>query len=392
MNCNKLINTSLQNLRENLTNLSLDEFIVNTLESLMEIERVEYLQEAISPTEKGNGHYSRAFKSLRRNAMTINVPRTRTSEFSPLTLELVKKNQEDVDDFCLLLTKKGMTSRDISFVLEDFFKESKSHTSINQMAKKFHKIRTSWEKSKLEKHYIAIFCDATFITVRRDDSYSKEAVYIAYGVRKDGRREIISLDVFPTESANVWEEVLKNAKSRGVETTDIVVADGLPGLENIIHGLFPNAKFQKCVVHKQRQILNKTRPKDKAEMANDLKNVFNNFGENATKKHALEKLELFCSKWKSKYSRIGNYFNEGVKEYYFTYIDFPTEIRRMIYTTNSIENLNRIIKKATKNKLSFESPDTLLDYVFMVIKDFEDSNWMKYPVHEFKIHMTTQTH
>jgi len=120
MNCNKLISTSLQNLRENLTNISLDEFIVNTLESLMKIEREEYLQLAKDPAEKGNGNYSRAFKSLRRNAMTINIPRTRTSEFAPLTLELVKKNQEDVDDFCLLLTKKGMTSRDISFVLKDF--------------------------------------------------------------------------------------------------------------------------------------------------------------------------------------------------------------------------------------------------------------------------------
>jgi len=179
---------------------------------------------------------------------------------------------------------------------------------------------------------------------------------------------------------------LKKAKFRGVKTTDIVIADGLPGLEDKINGLFPKAKFQKCVVHKQRNILSKTRPKDKAEMASDLKNLFNNFGENATKKYALEKLDLFCEKWKSKYSKIENHFNEGIKEYYFTYIDFPPEIRRMIYTTNSIENLNKIIKKATKNKLSFESPDTLLDYVFMVIKDFEDSNWMKYPVHEFKIY------
>ncbi len=349
MNYTKLIGSSLQNLRENLTNISLDDFIVSTLEGLMRIERDEYLTLAEDPTERGNGYYSRAFRSLRRNSMTINIPRTRTTEFAPLTLELVKKNREDVDEFCLLLTKKGMTSRDISSVLKGFFKESKSHTSINDMAKKFHKIRNAWKNSKLEKHYIAIFCDATFITVRRDDSYSKEAVYIAYGVREDQKREIIALDVFPSESAGLWEEVLQSAKDRGVQTTDIIIADGLPGLEDKIHGLFPEAKFQKCVIHKQRQILRKTRPKDKAEMAEDLKELFNNFRESSSKEHALKKLETYCTKWKSKYSRIENYFSEGTREYYFTYIDFPPEIRRMIYTTNSIENLNRIIKKATKN-------------------------------------------
>lgn len=391
MNDNKLIGSSLQNLRNNLTNLSLSEFIVKVLESLMQIEREEYLDLVKDPLERGNGYYSRVFSALRRNAMTINIPRTRTTHFSPLTLELVKKNKEDIDDLCLLLTKKGMSSRDISYVLEDFFKESKSHTSINNMAKKFHDIRLSWENSRLEKSYFAIFCDATFITVRREDSYSKEAVYIAYGVREDGKRELISLDVFPTESAELWEEVLQSAKDRGVESVKLIIADGIKGLENKIHGLFPMAKFQKCVVHKERQILRKTRPKDKVEMAEDLKELFNNFGENASKENALRKLDNYCIKWKFKYPKIENYFNEGVREYYFTYIDFPPEIRRMIYTTNSIENLNRIIKKATKNKLSFESPDTLLDYVFIIIKDFEDSNWMKYTVHEYKKYIT-QTH
>ena len=387
-----MIGSSLQNLRENLTNLSLDEFIISVLESLMKIERDEYLALVKDPSERGNGYYTRAFRSLRRNAMMINIPRTRLSEFTPLTLELVKKNREDIDDLCLLLTKKGVSSRDISDILKDFFKESKSHTSINDMAKRFREIRDSWHKSKLESEYTVIFCDATYITVRRNDSYSKEAVFIAYGVRKDGLRELLALDIMPTESAMNWRDVLIDIKNRGVEKVDVVVADGLQYFEDVVHELFSEAKFQKCVIHKERQILRKTRPKDKAEMAEDLKFVFDNFGETATKKNALKKLESFCIKWKSKYSNIRNYFREGTKEYLFTYIDFPPKIRRMIYTTNSIENLNRIIKKATKNKLSFESPDTLLDYVFTIIKDFEDSNWMRYPVHEFKKYSLAQTH
>ena len=147
--------------------------------------------------------------------------------------------------------------------------------------------------------------------------------------------------------------------------------------------VYPGSKFQKCVVHKMRQILKKTRPKDKAEMASDLKNLFDNFMQDSTTENALEKLEKFKNKWRKKYSNIDSYFNEGVVEYYFTYIQFDEKVRRMIYTTNSIENLNRIIRKGTKNKLSFESPDNLLDYVFMIIKDFEERNWMKYPIKNY---------
>ncbi|MDA7704857.1 transposase [Rickettsiales bacterium] len=142
--------------------------------------------------------------------------------------------------------------------------------------------------------------------------------------------------------------------------------------------------FQKCVIHKERQILLKTRPKEKAEMAEDLKHIFDNFDESSTIENAKNKLESFINKWKSKYSNINNYFKEGIVDYYFSYIKFDKEIRRSIYTTNGIENLNKQIRKATKNKLSFEKENRLLDYIFVVIKDFEEKNWQKYSVHLFK--------
>jgi len=381
----KLMTVNLQNLRQSMTNVTLDDFIVSTLEGLMQIERQEYLHKANMPKEKGNGYYTRAFRSLRRNSITINIPRSRSGAFSPVTLELIKKNREDVDDLCLMLTRKGMTTRDISEVLSEFFHEKKSHTSINNMANKFHAMRNSWQNSKLESHYVAVFCDCMFITVRRDDSYSKEAVYIAYGIREDGKRELLVLENNPTESAEHWLEIFELLRNkRGISNIDIIIADGLSGMEGVVHQCFPQAKFQKCVTHKKRQILNKTRPKDKAELANDLKHVFDNFDKKDTVDNAMKKLDWFCNKWKKKYPNIKRYFDQGVVEYYFTYIQFPVQIRRMIYTTNSIENLNRIIRKATKNKLSFESPQSLLDYVFIIIKDFEDRSWMKYSISAFR--------
>ena len=362
---------------------SLDSFVAMTIEALMDVERSEYLAKAAG-SDKGNGYYSRALKSLSKNCLAVNIPRTRSGDFSPNALELIKIGQEQVNDLCLTLYRKGMTSRDVSATISELFGDSVSATKVTNLAKAFHEFREAWQSSKLEKHYLAIFADCLFITVRRGDSYTKEAVYIAYGVREDFCREILVLSINPTESASNWGELLDEMKARGVEKVDLFIADGLSDLEDEIHRVFPGTYFQKCAVHKMRNILKKTRPKDKAAMAEDLKEIFNNFGESDTVEKALLKVEKFIIKWKRTYSHIGSYFQEGNIEYYFTYIKFDPRVRRMIYTTNSIENINRIVRKGTKNKLSFESPENLLDYVFMIVKDFEDRTLMKYPILNYK--------
>jgi len=137
-------------------------------------------------------------------------------------------------------------------------------------------------------------------------------------------------------------------------------------------------------VHKMRNILNKTRPKDKEMLASDFKEVFNNFHEGDTIEKAKVKVEVSCKKWERIYPKIRRFFDERSLDHLFTYIEFPSRVRRMIYTTNSLENVNHLIREGAKNKLSFESPDTLLDYVFMIIKDFEERNFMKFAVHKFK--------
>ncbi len=367
-----------------MSNWSMDEFIVSTIESLMTVERNEYLKKARTG-DKGNGFYLRAFKSFSQDCLTINVPRTRKGVFTPDMLELVKLGQSRIDEMCLSLYRKGMTSRDISEIVEELFGDSISATKITNLSKVFNDFRKVWLNSKLDNYYKVIFCDCMFITVRRGDSYSREAVYIAYGVKNDNTRELLTLEVNPTESSTLWGEFFDDLKNkRGVRNIGLVVADGINNLENEVHRVFPKSNFQKCVVHKMRNILNKTRPKDKREMADDLKVLFNNFSENDTIKKAEQKLEIFLNKWKIKYPNMYRFFKEGKIEYYFTYIKYDHRIRRMLYTTNSIENLNKQIRKATKNKLSFESPQTLLDYVFMVIKKFEDKKWSKFPVYNYK--------
>lgn len=384
----KLLEKSIKNLRENLNSLSMDKFVGTTIETLMGIERDEYIEEINDPAkDKGNGYYGRAMSSFSKNSLAVNVPRTRTGLFSPVTLELLKINREKVDEIALSLYKKGMTSNDIKEFLREVFEENMSPSKISNLAKTFNKFRKAWQNSKLEKHYKVVFADAVWVTVKRGNEYNKEAIFVAYGVKDDNHRELLVLEQNPTESAQFWGEILKELKEkRGVEQIDLFVADGLQGLENEIAKVYPSSKteFQKCVVHKMRNILNKTAPKDKQTVAEDLKKIFDNFDENATFKKALKKKDDFLKKWKAKYPNFKNYFKEGDIEYYFTYIKFDPRVRRMIYTTNSIENLNRQIRKTTKNKLSFESPDRLLDYLFMVIKEFEEKNYMKYSVTNYK--------
>lgn len=388
---NKLLEKSIKNLRENLDELSMDNFIGKTIETLMHIERNEYLEKIKNPKkEKGNGHYSRAMKTFSKNSLLVSVPRTKSGLFSPATLELLKINREKVDQIALSLYKKGMTSNDIKEFLDEIFEKNMSPSKISNLAKIFNKFRKAWQNSKLEKHYKVVFGGAIWITVKRGKEYIKEAIFAAYGVRDDNKRELLILAQNPTESALFWKEQFQELKEkRGVEKIDLFVADGLKGLENEIVKIYPNIEFQKCVIHKQRNILNKTRPKHKKEVATDLKDIFDNFEKDATIEKALNRKNEFLKKWEDKYPNFKNQFKDGEFEYYLTYIKFNPKIRRMIYTTNSIENLNRQIRKTTKNKLSFESPSRLLDYLFMTIKEFEEKNYMKYPVANYQFFKKT---
>lgn len=384
------LESSIKNMRTALSDLSMEQFVVKNLETLFGLEREEYLEKVTG--DKGNGYYSRSLQSLLKNGIQIHVPRTREGGFAPLAIQLFKMNQDQVNELVLTLYKKGMTTRDISDVMTDFFGDSVSHTTVANLAEQFHGIRTAWEQSKLDNTYHAIFCDCIFITVRRGDSYQKEAVYVAYGVTATNTRELLALEISPTESTTVWREIFKTLNTRGVQHVSLVIADGITGMEDVVMEAWRTTKLQKCVVHKMRNVLNDIRPKEKAKVAEDLKHVFDNFDGDATKEEAYAKVDTFIATWETKYATIAKHFNMKTLEYYFTYIDYPPEVRRMIYTTNSIENLNKHIRKGTKNKLSFESPQRLLDYVFVIIKEFEHKNWSRFPVHQFGVINSYQTH
>lgn len=381
----KMIHAGLTNLYLSQSELSFDEFATLTLEGLMLLEREEYLKSFAGSSDSGNGSYLRSFKSLRTNSLQISIPRSRSGQFKPMLLELINSQKEQLHDLSLLLYRKGLSTRDVSDVMEEFFGESLSIATISHLVESFHGIRKSWEERQLDCYYKAIFCDCLYTSLRRGNSYSKEAVYVIYGVKDDNTRELLLLEVNPTEGAQMWGEYLAKLKQRGVEQIDLIVADGLPYFADVAKQHYKEADVQRCVVHLQRNLLTKIRPRDKEAFACDLKEAFNNFDKESTKTKAREKLKHLQEKWKGSYGKIlDKLTDDDFMDDYLTYMDYPVLIRRMIYTTNSIENLNRQIRKVTKTKVTFEKESNLLDLVFMVIKDFEANNWQKYPVNAYQ--------
>jgi len=381
----KMLQAALANLFYSQTDLSFDQFSVTTLEGLMVLEREEYLKQADGKKDAGNGSYIRNFKSLRTNSLQISIPRTRSGQFKPLMLELIHQQKEQLHELALLLYRKGLSSRDVSDVMAQYFGESISRDTVNNLAESFHAIRKNWEANQLDAYYKVIYCDALYTSLKRGNSYSKEAVHVIYGVKEDNTRELLLLEVNPTESSSVWEEYLIKLKLRGIEQVDLIVADGLVGFADVAKKHFIEADVQRCVVHLQRGLLNKIRPREKQAFGYDIKRAFNNFEKESSREKAVEKLENVVKEWSSSYPNLlDKLADEAFIRDYLTYIDYPVEVRRMIYTTNSIENLNRQIRKVTKSKVNFEKGSNLLDLVFMVIKDFEANNWQKYPVNAYQ--------
>ena len=236
-----------------------------------------------------------------------------------------------------------------------------------------------------DAYYKVIYCDALFTSLKRGSSYSQEALPIIYGVKEDNTREVLLLEVNPTESSSVWEEYLESLKHRGVEQVDLIVADGLPGFSQVTRKHFPGTDIQRCVVHLQRGLLSKVRPKDKAAFSGAIKEAFNNFDKSSSQELAREKLQEVARKWEGSYgSVVKKLTDEEFIHDYLTYLCYPVEVRGQLYTPHSLENLTRPIRGVTKSKVSFAKSENLLDLVYMVVKDFESNNWQKYAVNNFQ--------
>jgi len=363
-------------------NTTTEELFKEMFEHLLELERDTFMGYPENARikmsgNKRNGYYERIIKNL-RGSFSIKVPRDRKGEFVPLTLEMLKKDQEEVKLLGYKLYSKGMTTRDISDVLSTTFGVTYSPQSISMITKGFEKHRIQWQERILDSDYYFIYIDALHTKIRRA-TVSSEAIYVVIGLKKNLERDVLGIYSIPQESAEGWKEVLKDIRKRGVKRFIMCIADGISNLEGSLSEIYPKALLQKCVVHKIRNILVKCRSQDKAEIASDLRYIFDLDNPNHTYEEAEQRIELFLEKWKKIYPKLNAKFKGNTLNYYFQYLSFPLAIRRMIYTTNWIERLNKHLRKVERNKNSFPNEDSAINLLYMAIIEYEEK------VYKFKV-------
>ena len=225
-----------------------------------------------------------------------------------------------------------------------------------------------WLARRLSSHYLAVYIDATFCNTRRDGSVSKEAYYTMLGLLPDGSREVLTVVNHPTEGIIAWEMELEALKERGVEQIDLIISDALSGIENAVCSAFPTALHQLCVVHFKRKVLNTVSTKDKAEVGEELKALFPVEHTDMTPLAAYENLRTFARRWGKKYPSLARLDRER-NAAYFTYLRFPESVRRMIYSTNWVERLNRCYKRTLLMRGAMPSPASVVYLLGSVAKE-----------------------
>jgi putative transposase len=359
-----------------------DEIMRIVYEGVMKAERTAFLSEA-EGGNKANGYYCRVVKSTNKY-VRMAIPRDRYSMFKPVFLEAANKMDESIQSAAFSLYSKGLSTRDIAEFVEEIFGKHYSPSAVSLLTKEFEEYRKQWQNRTIDSEYFSISIDALFIFVRRGENVKKEAFYIVMGLDKEGKRDILGVYNFPEESAEGWNEVLQDLKNRGLRKCLLFIADGLKGLSEVIHKQFPQAEFQRCLVHKIRNITAIVRSEDKKEIAADFKTkVFIKNDSKYTEKEAKLELNAVIEKWKSKYPRLERMFPMEEISYYFSYLKFPRSVQSMLCTTNWSERLNREIRKVIKNKCSFPTTDSALNLIVARITDLLENGYLKHTLSSF---------
>ena len=271
---------------------------------------------------------------------------------------------DGVENLIISLYAKGMSNSDIEEQIREVYDFDISTSTISRITDRISNDIVAWQNRPLEPVYLITWMDGIVFKVRENSKVINKTMYIAVGLRRDGKKEVLGLWLGKNESAAFWMSVLTDMKARGIEDLLITATDNLNGFTQTIRNVFPESTTQICVVH---QIRNATRYvvwKDKKAFTADMKEIYNA----PTKQAAQAALEDFAKKWESKYSYAVKSWRDNWEEL-TVFFDFPVEIRKIIYTTNLIENLNGKIRKYTKNKLSFPTDNAVMKSTFLALRE-----------------------
>jgi transposase-like protein len=288
------------------------------------------------------------------------VPRDRAGNFEPQLIPKRSGITQGIENLVISLYAKGMSNSDIEDELREIYGFNLSTSTISLVTDKISADIIAWQNRPLENTYLVVWMDAVVFKVRDNSRVINKAIYLAVGLRKDGLKEVLGMWLGKNESSAFWMSVLTDLRTRGVEDILITVTDNLNGFTDTIKNVFPNSDTQICVIHQIRNSTKYVVWKDKKEFTHDLKAIYTA----SNREMAKAALDDFKVKWDEKYTYAVESWYRNWDEL-TVFLDFPVEIRKIIYTTNLIENLNGKIRKYTKNKLSFPTDEALKKSVYL---------------------------
>jgi transposase-like protein len=337
------------------------------VEQFLEAEMDEHLgydKNQISENKNyRNGHSTKKIKTS-FGETEILVPRDRDASFEPIAVPKRRNMIDGLETIIVSLYAKGMSVSDIQEQIKDIYEFEVSTSAISRITDRVASDIVSWQNRPLEPIYLIVWMDGISFKVRENFKVINKTIYIAVGLKRDGKKEVLGLWLGKNESAAFWMTVLTDLRARGVEDILITATDNLNGFTDTIKSVFPQSATQICVVHQIRNACKYVVWKDRKEFAKDMKDIYGAPNRDA----ALHALDALDKKWNSKYSYAIKSWRSNWDEL-TVFFDFPLEIRKIIYTTNLIENLNGKIRKYTKNKMSFPTDDAVLKSTFLAVQE-----------------------
>lgn len=321
----------------------------------------------------GNSRNGKSKKTLKSELGEIDlaIPRDREAAFEPLLIAKHETRFAELDQKVMSLYARGMSERDIAAQLQDLYGIEVSHGLISQVVAEVMSEVTAWQNRALDEVYTIVYFDALVVKVRQDKHVIKKHLYLALAINLEGDKELLGMWLAETEGAKFWLSVMNELKNRGLKDMFIACVDGLSGFPEAIEASFPRTLTQLCIVHMVRNSLKFVPWKERKQVASDLKTIY----QAATVEEAEQALVDFSDKWDRKYLMISqSWYRQW--DNLTTFFNFPPDIRKVIYTTNAIESLNKSFRKILKTKGSLPNDEAVFKLIYLSFKNIS-KNWTR---------------
>lgn len=338
-----------------------------TVEAALNAELDEHLgydKHAQSDSDNSRNGYSRKQLQTEEGTFELQTPRDRDGSFEP---QLVAKGQRrftSMGDKILSLYAKGMTTREIQATFKEMYNAEVSPTLISKVTEAVIDEVIEWQSRPLDAVYPIVYLDCIVVKVRQDKQVINKSIFLALGVNLEGHKDLLGMWIAENEGAKFWLNVLTELQNRGVKDILIACVDGLKGFPDAINTVYPDTRIQLCIVHMVRNSVKFVPWKDYKPVTADLKQIY----QSVTEEEALKALDAFAEHWDGKYPQISKSWRSHWHNLN-TLFDYPEDIRKAIYTTNAIESLNSVIRKAIKKRKLFPSDDSARKVVYLAILD-----------------------